>query len=165
MPSLREYLPGVPTQYWRRYYEVIKPTGSLIIEPGTVDYGILPTAIQNVTGLFSYVSLTSSSADLVLTVTIDDNTFQGSISSISDGGYVGYYNPNTPWLSVNGTGTPAIYVVNYGSPELKPFYRNITVQVSNPTTSIITISEMSAEAYVLSKGFYRELAKVIAGQE
>ena len=165
MPSLREYLPGVPTHYWKRYYKVVEPTAPLLIEPGVANYGILPTAIQNVTGLFSFVTLTSSSADLVLTVTIDDNTFQGAISSISAGGYVGYYNPNTPWLSINGTGTPAIYVVNYGSPELKPSYRNVNLQVSNPTSSIITVSEMSAEAYVLSKGFYRELAKVIAGQE
>jgi hypothetical protein len=165
MPSLREYLPGVSQQYWRRYNKVITPTGTVTIDPGTTDYGLLPTPINNERGLFGYFTLTSSSTDLVFTVTIDDITKSSAISAISAGGYVGYYNPGVPWLSINGTGTPAVYVVNYGSETLIPFYRNVNVQVSNPTSAPIAISEMSIDAYILGKGFYRELAKVIAGQE
>ena len=75
-----------------------------------------------------------------------------AISAISAGGYVGYYNPGVPWLSINGTGTPAVYVVNYGSETLIPFYRNVNVQVSNPTSAPIVISEMSIDAYILGKG-------------
>ena len=165
MPSLREYLPGVPTQYWRRYTKVITPSGPVVIEPDTVDYGLLPAPINSERGLFSFFTLTSSSNALTFTLTIDDNSISAPISTIADGGYVGYYNPAVPWLSINGTGTPAVYVVNYGSETLIPFYRNVNVQVSNTTSAPIVISEMSIDAYILGKGFYRELAKVIAGQE
>lgn len=165
MPSLREYLPLVPKQYWRRYIKVITPTGSVTIGPEVTDYGLLPVPISNERGLFSYFTLTSSSADLVFTVTIDDITKSSAISAISAGGYVGYYNPAVPWLSINGTGTPAVYVINYGSETLIPFYRNVNIEVSNPTTAPIVISEMSIDAYILGTGFESALAKVIAGQK
>lgn len=164
MPSLREYLPGISTQYWRQYQRLVAAPKTIIIAPGVVDQNILPTAIANERGLFSNFHIETDSADLAFTILIDDRKVTGTLSLLNDAGYVGYYIPGVPWLSKYDS-TNNIYVANVIMEDLVPFYRNISVSVSNPSTSPIVIGFMEFNAYILKKGFYAELAKVVAGKE
>lgn len=106
--------------------------------------------------------MSCDSESLVANLTIDDTTTSISIKTVSDGGYVGYYIPGTPFLSVASSSIP-LYIVNLIYPELVPFYRNVNLTLSNPTETDITISGLAIDAYILNPGFYKELAKVISG--
>ena len=163
MPSLREYLPGIPSQYWRLYEKVISPSSPIVLEPGTSDYGILPEPISNERGLFSHFTLTTNSDKLTATFTVDDISANISVSSLVTAGLVGYYVAEGPWLSVASSSIP-LYVVNVIYPNLEPFYRNISLSVSNPSSSPIEIISMAFGAYILNPGFYKELAKLIRGE-
>lgn len=164
MPSLREYLPGIPVQYWKQYQRLVAVPKTITIAPGVVNQNILPSAIANERGLFDNFHLESNSGDLAFTILIDDKQVSASLSSLNTAGYLGYYIPQVPWLSEYDT-TNNVYVVNVIMEELVPFYRNVSVAVSNPSASPIIISAMEFNAYILKPGFYRELAKVMNGQE
>lgn len=163
MPSLREYLPGIPTEYWKLYAKVITPANAITVKAESQDQGILPEPINSERGLFSHFILSANSDQLVANITIDDTTTSISIKTVSDGGYVGYYVPGTPWLSVASSSIP-LYVVNVIYPNLIPFYRNVNLTLSNPTTSDIIILGLAIDAYILNPGFYKELAKLIKGE-
>lgn len=162
MPSLREYLPGIPTEYWKLYAKVITPANAITVKAESQDQGILPEPINSERGLFSHFILSANSNQLVVNLTIDDITTSANLSTISTGGYVGYYVPGTPWLSVASSSIP-LYVVNVLYPNLVPFYRNVNLTVSNPSTTEIIISGLAIDAYILNPGFYKELAKLISG--
>lgn len=164
MPSIREYLPGVPTQYWKIYQKLVAAPNVITVPAGSVDQGILPSAIADRRGLFSHFHMVSNSSALIFTITIDDTQISGTISALNAAGYVGYYIPGVPWLSVYDT-TTNVYVVNVIAEAMVPFYRNVSVSVSNPSTSAIVISAMEFDAYLLNAGFYAALAKVMSGSE
>lgn len=157
-------MPGVPVQYWKIYRKIIVPPKSIVIEPGAINQSILPNAIADQRGLFSHFHLNVDNPALIFTILIDDQQSSGTLTEIYDTGYIGYYIPGMPFLSKYDT-TNNIYVVNVVAETLVPFFRNVSVTVTNPTTSKITIGSMEFDAYLLKPGFYTELAKVIGGKD
>lgn len=163
MPSIIEYLPAIPSNLWELYRKVILPSNPLIIGAGQTDVSLMPSTIVDQRGLFSQFHLSSSSGSLIFTATLDNTVIEGTFDSLADAGLVGYYVPGIPWLSNDGT-TDKLFVMNLNFNPYLPFFRNLSLNVTNPTDAPVTIIAMEVDAYIFHPGFYTALAKVISGK-
>ena len=159
--TIKEYLPGIPSTYWQDYLKAIEVTKPLILLPGTKNMALF-NGIVDKRGLILQFVLSTNSPDLVFTLIADDRKITATITQMIEAGYVGYYVPELPWLSIADSTTSA-YMVNLITDV--PFKRNVYGYVSNPSTSTITVLGMGFHAIIFNKGFYKALADLKAGKE
>lgn len=159
--AIIEYLPGIPNAYWEDFVKSIEPTAPVVIKAGQRN-STLFDPITNRRGLFLAVSIGFNNPNLTFTVRVDNRKISATATDLYEGGYLGYYIKDIPFLSSYNT-TDNIYTVNLIA-EL-PFRENANVTVSNPTTSSITIDAMGFRAILLNKGFYKALADLKSGKE
>ena len=161
MPSIIDYLPGIPKSYWSDYVQSIEPTNPLVIPAGAKNIQLLKSAITNKRGLILETLLNSSSPDLVFTIQSDNRKIYGTIQNIYDGGYTEYI-PNIPFISEFDSTTDD-YVINLIT--TLPFNRDVYVYVTNPLTTSIVISGFVFHAIIFNQGFYKALADLINGKD
>lgn len=164
MPSLLDYLPGVPPQYWKAYAVLKGPQSPVVIPKNSTGVSILPTPIIEKRGVFINFSLEANSSSITLNLTLDDQELKADLTELYTSGFYGYYIANAPFLTQYDT-TTNVYSVYFTMAQPYPFYRNVNLTVDNPTKSDITISGLEINAFILNRGFYKALADLIAGKD
>ena len=157
MVSLIEFLPAIPHQYWTDFYSLINPASPLTLQPGQTA-ALFPENLSGKNGIFLSERLVCNSNKLTFNLTVDSVHISANIEDIYIAGYVGYFIPDTPWLSEYDTSTN-VYAINMLTK--MPFHDNVIATISNPSTSDIIISVSSFHAHLFEKGFYEELKKLL----
>ena len=161
MPSIFDYLPGIPTAYWENFEKIIEPPKVVILNPNSKNYSLF-SGIVDKKGIVRQFSIATNSANLQFTIIIDDRKISATLQDIIDAGYIGYYVPVFPWMSVADT-TTNTYVANLLMDFA--FRKNVYLYVENPTSTPISIMAMGFHAVLFRTGFYKALADLKAGKE
>lgn len=156
--TILEYLPGISHEYWRPY-EALRE--NLIIKKNTGS-SLLPSSLLNHRGLFTSLNIIVNNPNLAFKITIDDRTITGTPYYLNLYGF-NFYIPDTPFIVEYNT-TDNIYSMSFITSTPGPFYENFDVVAENTTASDVTINVFQLHAYILNKGFYKELAKLKSSQ-
>jgi hypothetical protein len=159
--SVKEYLPGIPTQYWQDFVKAIEVTRPKVIPANTENYALFDGIVDK-RGLILEFVLATNSPNLSFSIIADDRKITATVEQLIQAGYVGYYVAGLPWLSIADSTTNA-YQVNLITDV--PFKRNAYGFVSNTTDTPITVLAMGFHAIIFNTGFYKALSDLKAGKE
>ena len=109
--SLADFLPGVSKAFWTDYVRAIEPTKPLIIPAGARNVHLVPSNIIDQRGIFLEFVMNANTPDIEFIVILDNRRIHVTIKQVYELGYVGYFFPNTPFISEYNP-TNNVYVVN-----------------------------------------------------